>query len=66
MLWERFVAAVADWSSRLGVRLTIGVTASRWASRTPGRPAVTAHATRAELVAGREPWVRHACRCRGR
>lgn len=55
--WERFSAALRTLVERLGVRLTVGLTAIPMAVPHSRPVGVTAHATRPELVAGREPWV---------
>jgi predicted ATP-grasp superfamily ATP-dependent carboligase len=55
--WEQFVAAVTQVVDRLGVRLTIGVTAIPMAVPHTRPVAITAHGSRRELVAGHEPWV---------
>lgn len=55
--WEEFVAAVTQLVDRLGVRLTIGVTAIPMAVPHTRPVTLTAHGSRSELVAGHEPWV---------
>jgi predicted ATP-grasp superfamily ATP-dependent carboligase len=55
--WERFIAAVQDLVERLGVRLTIGVHGIPMGVPHSRPTTVTAHGTRPELTAGREPWV---------
>lgn len=55
--WERFVAAVRGLVESLGVRLTIGVHGIPMGVPHTRPTTVTAHATRTELVAGREPWI---------
>lgn len=55
--WERFVAAVALLVERYGVATTVGVHAIPMAVPHTRPVGVTAHATRAELVAGFPPWV---------
>jgi predicted ATP-grasp superfamily ATP-dependent carboligase len=57
ILWERFVAAVRGLVEQLGVRLTIGVHGIPMGVPHTRPTSVTAHATRAELVAGRDAWV---------
>lgn len=55
--WERFVAAVRGLIETFGVRLTIGVHGIPMGVPHTRPTSVTAHATRAELVAGRDAWV---------
>jgi predicted ATP-grasp superfamily ATP-dependent carboligase len=55
--WERFIAAVRGLVERFDVRLTIGLHGIPMGVPHTRPSAVTAHATRAELVAGREPWI---------
>jgi predicted ATP-grasp superfamily ATP-dependent carboligase len=55
--WERFIAAVRDLVGRLGVRLTVGVHGIPMGVPHTRPTNVTGHATRRELVAGREPWI---------
>ncbi|MCY7372240.1 MAG: PAC2 family protein [Spirochaetaceae bacterium] len=55
--WERFIAAVAGLVDELGVRLTIGVHGIPMGVPHTRPTSVTAHATRNELVAGRDAWV---------
>ncbi|HVN13715.1 MAG TPA: PAC2 family protein [Kineosporiaceae bacterium] len=55
--WERFTTAVRSLVERYGVRLTVGVHAIPMAVPHTRPVGVTAHATRAELIAGHEPWV---------
>ena len=55
--WERFLAAVRQLVERLGVRLTVGITAIPMAAPHTRPVAVTAHGTRPGLVTGYEPWV---------
>ncbi|MCX4385553.1 PAC2 family protein [Micromonospora peucetia] len=55
--WERFVAAVAGISTRLDVRLTVGLNSIPMAVPHTRAAGVTAHATRPELIAGYEPWL---------
>jgi PAC2 family len=54
--WERFAAAVQALIDRLGVRLTVGLAAIPMAVPHTRQSGVTAHATRAELIIGHEPW----------
>jgi len=55
--WERFIAAVQDLVGQLGVRLTVGVHGIPMGVPHTRPTNVTGHATRRELVAGREPWI---------
>jgi predicted ATP-grasp superfamily ATP-dependent carboligase len=55
--WERFIEAVRGLVKRLGVRLTVGVHGIPMGVPHSRPTTVTAHGTRKELVAGREPWV---------
>ncbi|MEV7228773.1 MULTISPECIES: PAC2 family protein [Polymorphospora] len=55
--WERFSAAVIALVERLGVRLTVGLTAIPMAVPHTRPTGVTAHASRRELIAGHEPWL---------
>ena len=57
ILWEAFVTAVRDLVSTLGVRLTIGIHGIPMGVPHTRPTSVTAHATRPELVAGRDAWV---------
>ena len=56
--WERFIAAVVALVERLGVRLTVGLNAIPMAVPHTRPVGITAHATRPELIAGYEPWLR--------
>lgn len=56
--WERFIDAVVKLSETFGVRLTIGLNAIPMAVPHTRPTGVTAHATRRELIAGYEPWLR--------
>jgi predicted ATP-grasp superfamily ATP-dependent carboligase len=56
--WERFMAAVLQLVERLGVRLTVGLNAIPMAVPHTRPIGMTAHATRPELIAGNEPWLR--------
>jgi predicted ATP-grasp superfamily ATP-dependent carboligase len=56
--WERFIAAVHTLVERLGVRLTVGLNAIPMAVPHTRPVGTTAHATRPELIAGYEPWLR--------
>jgi predicted ATP-grasp superfamily ATP-dependent carboligase len=55
--WERFIRAVLDLATRLGIRLTVGLNAIPMAVPHTRPVGVTAHATRRELIAGYEPWL---------
>jgi predicted ATP-grasp superfamily ATP-dependent carboligase len=55
--WERFIAAVRDLVGQLSVRLTVGVHGIPMGVPHTRPTNVTGHATRRELVAGREPWI---------
>ncbi|MDP9220392.1 MAG: PAC2 family protein [Actinomycetota bacterium] len=55
--WERFVEAVRLLVDRFGVRLTIGLNAIPMGVPHTRPLGITAHANRAELLAGSEPWV---------
>ncbi len=52
------VAAMIDLIDRLGVRLTVGFNAIPMAVPHTRPTGVTAHATRRDLIAGYEPWLR--------
>ncbi len=54
--WERFTAAARELIQRLGVRLTVGLSAIPMAVPHTRPSGVTAHATRRELIPGYEPW----------
>jgi len=56
--WERFIAAVLGIVDRLGVRVVVGLNAIPMAVPHTRPVGVTAHATRPELIAGHEPWLR--------
>ena len=56
--WERFIRAVQDLVERLSVRVTIGLNAIPMAVPHTRPTGLTAHATRPELIAGYEPWLR--------
>ena len=56
--WERFTAAVIGLIDRLGVRLTVGFNSIPMAVPHTRPTGVTAHATRRDLIAGYEPWLR--------
>ncbi len=55
--WERFIACMAGLVADFDVRLTIGLTAIPMGVPHTRPVRLTAHATRAELVAGYTPWV---------
>lgn len=55
--WERFIWAVRDLVTRLGVRLTVGLNAIPMAVPHTRPTGVTAHATRQDLISGYEPWL---------
>ena len=55
--WERFITAVTSLVELLGVRLTIGIHGIPMGVPHTRPTSVTAHATRPELVAGRDAWV---------
>ncbi len=55
--WNRFTAAMSGLVRRLGIRLTVGLNAIPMAVPHTRPLGVTAHATRAELIAGHEPWL---------
>jgi predicted ATP-grasp superfamily ATP-dependent carboligase len=55
--WERFMAAVAQLIERFGVRLTLGLNSIPMAVPHTRPCGVTAHATRADLITGYEPWI---------
>jgi predicted ATP-grasp superfamily ATP-dependent carboligase len=55
--WERFITAVTGLVAELGVRLTIGLHGIPMGVPHSRPTTTTAHATRTELVAGREPWI---------
>ena len=57
MQWERFIAAVTGLVEELGVRLTVGLHGIPMGVPHTRPTSVTAHATRPELVAGRDAWV---------
>jgi len=55
--WERFIAAVTGLVEELGVRLTIGLHGIPMGVPHTRPTSVTAHATRPDMVAGRDAWV---------
>ncbi|MGH8891956.1 MAG: proteasome assembly chaperone family protein [Actinomycetes bacterium] len=55
--WERFITAMLGLVDRLGVGLTVGLHGIPMGVPHTRPTSVTAHATRAELVAGRDAWV---------
>ena len=56
--WERFIAAAMTLIERFDVRITVGLNAIPMAVPHTRPIGVTAHATRPELIAGYEPWLR--------
>ena len=58
LYWERFTSAVMRLIDRLGVRLTVGFNSIPMAVPHTRPTGVTAHATRRDLIAGYEPWLR--------
>ncbi len=58
LLWERFVAAVIDLMDHFGARLSVGFNAIPMAVPHTRPTGITAHASRPELIAGYEPWLR--------
>jgi predicted ATP-grasp superfamily ATP-dependent carboligase len=56
--WERWIAAVLGLVDRFSVRLTVGLNAIPMAVPHTRPVGVTAHATRPDLIAGYEPWLR--------
>ncbi|HEY7223207.1 MAG TPA: PAC2 family protein [Micromonosporaceae bacterium] len=58
LYWERFTGAVIGLVERLGVRLTVGFNAIPMAVPHTRPTGITAHATRRDLIAGYEPWLR--------
>ncbi len=56
--WEHFISAVIGLIERLGVRVTIGLTAIPMGVPHTRPIGLTAHATRRELIAGYQPWLR--------
>jgi predicted ATP-grasp superfamily ATP-dependent carboligase len=58
LLWERFTAAVIDLMDRFSVRLSVGFNAIPMAVPHTRPTGITAHASRRELIAGYEPWLR--------
>ncbi len=55
--WERFSSAVTDLVARLGVQLTVGLSAIPMAVPHTRPSGVTAHATRPELIADHDRWT---------
>jgi predicted ATP-grasp superfamily ATP-dependent carboligase len=55
--WNAFTAAVISLIERLGVRLTVGLTAIPMAVPHTRPLGLTAHATRPELISGHESWL---------
>jgi predicted ATP-grasp superfamily ATP-dependent carboligase len=58
LYWERFTSAIIELIDRFGVRLTIGLNAIPMAVPHTRPTGITAHATRQDLIAGYEPWLR--------
>ncbi len=58
LLWERFTGAMIGLIDRLGVSLTVGFNSIPMAVPHTRPTGITAHATRKELIAGYEPWLR--------
>ncbi len=58
LFWERFTTAIVSLMDRLGVRLTVGFNSIPMAVPHTRPAGITAHATRRELIAGYEPWLR--------
>jgi len=56
--WERFTRAVIGLMDRFGVRLSIGFNSIPMAVPHTRPTGITAHATRRELIAGYDPWLR--------
>ena len=57
VMWDRFAAAVQLLVERFEVRMTVGTNAIPMAVPHTRPTAITAHASRKELIAGYEPWV---------
>jgi proteasome assembly chaperone (PAC2) family protein len=55
--WERFIAAVVSLVVTLGVRATVGLNSIPMGVPHTRPTGVTAHATRAELIAGYDKWL---------
>jgi predicted ATP-grasp superfamily ATP-dependent carboligase len=58
LYWERFAKALIALIDRFQVRLTIGLNAIPMAVPHTRPTGITAHATRQDLIAGYEPWLR--------
>ncbi|MBX6388225.1 MAG: PAC2 family protein [Frankia sp.] len=58
LMWKRFSRAVRDLARQLNVRMSVGLNAIPMAVPHTRPAGVTAHATRKELIAGYEPWIR--------
>ncbi|WP_163549267.1 PAC2 family protein, partial [Candidatus Frankia nodulisporulans] len=56
--WKRFIAALRQIVEQFGVALTVGLNAVPMAVPHTRPASVTAHASRKELIAGYEPWLR--------
>ena len=57
ILWERFITAVTDLVDHLGVRLSIGLHGIPMGVPHTRPTTVTAHATRDDLLTGRDAWI---------
>lgn len=57
VMWERFTDAVIGLVGRFGVRLSLGIHGIPMGVPHTRPTTLTAHATRAELVAGRDAWI---------
>jgi len=55
--WERFTEAMIGLLDRFGVKVTVGFNSIPMAVPHTRPAGVTAHATRADLIAGYEPWL---------
>jgi predicted ATP-grasp superfamily ATP-dependent carboligase len=58
LMWKRFSTAIRELTRRLNVRLTVGLNAIPMAVPHTRPTGLIAHATRKDLIAGHEPWVR--------
>jgi hypothetical protein len=56
--WKRFLAATMNLIAALNVKMTVGLASIPMAVPHTRPAGVTAHATRPELIAGHEPWLR--------
>jgi hypothetical protein len=57
VMWDRFASALVQIVDELGVRLTVGTNAIPMGVPHTRPVAITAHASRPELVADYQPWV---------